>query len=46
MENIALEEMAWSVGWFGDRRRDKARECTNHEVPIPLPWFAGFGGRV
>lgn len=22
------------------------RECTNHEVPIPLPWFAGFGGRV
>ena len=26
--------------------RFRARECTNHEVPIPLPWFAGFGGRV
>ena len=23
MENIALEEMEWSVGRFGDRRLDK-----------------------
>ena len=44
MENIALEEMAWSVGWFGDRRRDKGGlRCWN--VWLRMPRYALPAGR-
>ncbi len=45
MESIALEEMEWSVGWFGDRRRDKGGlRCWN--VWLRMPRSACAGGPV
>ncbi len=42
MESIALEEMEWSVGWFGDRRRDKGGlRCWNVWLRMPRSACAG-----
>ena len=45
MENIALEEMEWSVGRFGDRRLDKGGlRCWN--VWLRMPRYARAGWPV